>query len=124
VATRESISVMRHRLAAWLAQQPLTAAQARDVLTAVGEAYTNAVDHAYGRPLTKPLARVEAARLDDGLLLTVTDTGRWRSEPRADSRGLMIMHELMSAVEIDRRQDGTTVSLRYDLPREQRAQAV
>jgi anti-sigma regulatory factor (Ser/Thr protein kinase) len=123
IATRESISAMRHRLSAWLAQQPLTPTQARDVLTAVGEAYTNAVDHAYGRALTKPLARVEAARLDDGLLFTVTDTGRWRPSPRVDSRGLMIMHDLMSAVEIDRRPDGTTVSLRYDLPAEARAEA-
>ena len=86
------------------------------MLTTVGEASANAIDHAYSDQ-REPLMRVEAAHVDGEVILNVTDTGRWKApEPSSQrGRGLAMMQALADSVTIDRRPSGTSVTLRHTL---------
>jgi anti-anti-sigma factor len=84
----------------------------------------NAVQHAYvgdGAEGTAPTARtvhVEAVLSPQGeVALTVVDRGRWRtrSEDRYRGRGLSLSSRLVDELRIDRRSEGTTVTVRHRL---------
>jgi len=81
------------------------------LLTATGEAIANAVEHAYS--VTPGLVRVQASLLDDQLLVTIEDEGKWKPAIRRDERGrgLPLMRALMDAVEIRTHQARTEVRL-------------
>jgi serine phosphatase RsbU (regulator of sigma subunit)/CheY-like chemotaxis protein/anti-sigma regulatory factor (Ser/Thr protein kinase) len=116
-ARPESVPLARHRLRAWLkAEVPELDAVARgDLEVAWSEACTNVVRHAYG-PRD---ATFEAAASVDGsaVSLVVSDTGGWRPpRGRYGGRGLPLMRQLCDQVLIDRREDGTTVTMRLGLP--------
>jgi anti-sigma regulatory factor (Ser/Thr protein kinase) len=92
------------------------------LLTAVGEAVANAVEHAYsGLP---GLVRVHAHAGDDNLVVTVEDDGKWKPAQRRDERGrgLPLMRALMDGVEIRTHQARTEVRLTMAL-REDRVPA-
>ncbi|GAC1579134.1 MAG: hypothetical protein NVS3B7_13000 [Candidatus Elarobacter sp.] len=81
------------------------------LLTAVGEAIANAVEHAYlGSP---GLVRVQAEAADGLLVISVEDEGKWKPAQRRDERGrgLPLMRALMDAVEIRTHQARTEVRL-------------
>jgi anti-sigma regulatory factor (Ser/Thr protein kinase)/putative methionine-R-sulfoxide reductase with GAF domain len=82
-----------------------------DLLLAVGEATSNVVEHAYGPKGGLVHVRLELRRPD--VVVTVRDTGRWRS-PRGDNRGrgTHIIQAVADQVTIDRRSDGTEIVIR------------
>jgi serine phosphatase RsbU (regulator of sigma subunit)/DNA-binding response OmpR family regulator/anti-sigma regulatory factor (Ser/Thr protein kinase) len=112
-ARAESVPLARHRLRAWLtAEVPkLDSITRGDLEVAWSEACTNVVRHAYG-PAD---ATFEAGASVDGsaISLQVRDTGGWRPpRGRHGGRGLALMRQLCDQVLIDRRDDGTTVTMR------------
>jgi serine phosphatase RsbU (regulator of sigma subunit)/anti-sigma regulatory factor (Ser/Thr protein kinase) len=117
-ARAHELAPLRHDLREWLGSHVDDRAQVNAILTAVGEASANAIDHAYADQ-RDPLMRVEATRMGDELILNVTDTGRWRPPILTSERGrgISMMDVLADAVTIDRRASGTSVTLRHTIQR-------
>jgi serine phosphatase RsbU (regulator of sigma subunit)/anti-sigma regulatory factor (Ser/Thr protein kinase)/CHASE3 domain sensor protein len=113
-ATPDSVGRVRERLRAWLDNLDLDPEDQLAVLVAVGEACTNAVEHAYGDRASK-LFRVEASVDGEQILCCVTDSGAWKDNAARTARGngLSIMRELMDTVTIDRRAAGTSITLTF-----------
>jgi PAS domain S-box-containing protein len=103
---------VRTALQAWLDGTDVRPDVAAMVQVAVGEACTNAIEHAYNE--RSGLFRVEASRTGDGLVCCVSDTGRWRSTPSDPTRGngLQIVAALMDQVQVLPRASGTSVVMR------------
>ncbi|MCE6994658.1 ATP-binding protein [Saccharothrix sp. S26] len=108
------LAAVRARLDAWLAAEGLSEDDRYDLLLAVNEAASNAVEHAYG-PDQHGLVHIEAqARPDGSVRVVVTDHGGWRVPPptlSARGRGLLLMRENVDEVLVDRGANGTTVTL-------------
>ncbi len=82
------------------------------LITAVGEAVANAVEHAYrGGPAGYVYLRTSVD--DQNVTIEVEDHGRWRPFQRRDERGrgIVLMHELMDRVRITSAQNRTVISL-------------
>ena len=105
---------VRHQLRTWLRDHHLDADDELAVLVAVGEACTNAIEHAYSHEGPK-VFRVEACPSGDQIMCCVTDSGAWKDNAVRTARGngLAIMQELMDDVLVDRRTTGTAVTLTY-----------
>jgi serine phosphatase RsbU (regulator of sigma subunit)/CheY-like chemotaxis protein/anti-sigma regulatory factor (Ser/Thr protein kinase) len=114
-----SVPLARHRLRAWLAENvpQLDRVASSDLEVAWSEACTNVVRHAYG-PVDATF-EATAARDADGVTLEVRDRGQWRP-PRGQhgGRGIALMRHLCDEVTVDRRSDGTTVTMRSRLRRD------
>jgi anti-sigma regulatory factor (Ser/Thr protein kinase) len=117
-ARTNELAPLRRDLREWLAQHLDDGAQVNAILTTVGEACANAIDHAYTNH-PDPLMRVEATILGDEMILNVTDTGQWRPPtPNTErGRGIAMMDVLADRVTIDRRGSGTSVTLRHTVNR-------
>jgi anti-sigma regulatory factor (Ser/Thr protein kinase) len=90
----------------------LTNAQRFSLITAVGEAVANGVEHAYrGEP--PGTLEVRLWNDDDIVAVEVEDHGRWRPFQRRDERGrgIVLMHELMDHVRITSAQNKTVIRL-------------
>ncbi|MFD1150023.1 ATP-binding protein [Saccharothrix hoggarensis] len=113
-ALAEELSAIRARLDAWLVREGLGEDDRYDLLLAVNEAASNAIEHAYGQG-GRGTVHIEAeARPDGAIRVTVTDHGAWRVPRPALStrgRGLLLMRENVDEVLVDRQPDGTTVTL-------------
>jgi anti-sigma regulatory factor (Ser/Thr protein kinase) len=109
-----SLAPMRRALARWLKAAGADHSEAYEVLVATGEACANAIAHAY--PAGDASFELTGSRARDGLEIQVRDHGRWRA-PRGElrRRGLSLMETLMDEMEVDKREDGTTVTLRRRL---------
>jgi serine phosphatase RsbU (regulator of sigma subunit)/DNA-binding response OmpR family regulator/anti-sigma regulatory factor (Ser/Thr protein kinase) len=119
-ARAATIPLARHRLRSWLTDNAaeLEPAARSDLEVAWSEACTNVVRHAYGpRDAT---FTATARRDDDTLVLEVSDTGGWR-EPRGrhGGRGLRLMRLLSDELVVDRGSDGTTVTIRHRVRRDE-----
>jgi anti-sigma regulatory factor (Ser/Thr protein kinase) len=81
------------------------------LITAVGEAMANAVEHAY--PSRPGIVRLRVWTNDKTLHATIEDDGRWKQAQKRDERGrgLPLMRALMDGVEIRTNQQHTTISL-------------
>ncbi|MDQ4049566.1 MAG: SpoIIE family protein phosphatase, partial [Actinomycetota bacterium] len=108
------LASMRALLRRWLRHAGGTARDVGEILTATGEAASNAIEHA-GAPAPSPLEVVGTVAGRE-VEITVRDYGRWRPE-RADERGrgLLLMRALMDTVEVTPSPEGTTVRLRRRL---------
>jgi anti-sigma regulatory factor (Ser/Thr protein kinase) len=86
------------------------------LITAVGEAMANAVEHAYDG--TAGNVRVRVAQDDGAFVATIEDFGRWKPARKREERGrgLPLMRALADAVEIRTDQQCTTLSLRWGQP--------
>ncbi|MGW4113322.1 ATP-binding protein [Actinosynnema sp. NPDC004786] len=108
------LSAVRAQLDAWLSAEGLSEDDRYDLLLAVNEAASNAVEHAYG-PDQQGVVHIHAeAGPDGGVRVVITDYGGWRVPPpvlSARGRGLLLMRENVDEVLVDRRPDGTTVTL-------------
>jgi len=85
------------------------------LLVALGEAVTNAIEHAYGTSIG--LIYVRGSYDKNGLTVEIEDRGQWRpSRQGPPGYGLMLMRALVDAVDIEREPGRTIVRLRATLP--------
>jgi anti-sigma regulatory factor (Ser/Thr protein kinase) len=109
-----ALAPLRATLRRWLAQAGATEAEAFELLTACGEAATNAIRHASGPSRTD--FEVHAVVIDDGVEIRICDHGRWR-ERRTDvgGRGLPIIEAYVDELDIRPSPEGTEVRMRRRL---------
>ena len=112
-----SLAVIRAHLRTWLPTARVSPSAAADVLLAVGEAASNAVEHAVRGAARNVELEVTARATNTGLALTVKDNGRWHA-PRCIAQrghGSRLMSALVDAVTITPTPQGTTVEMRKEL---------
>ena len=114
-----SLAVIRAHLRSWLPTAAVNASTAADVLLAVGEAASNAVEHAVRGAAGNVELEVTARATDTGLALTVKDNGRWHAPPPSTrgqrGHGSRLMRALVDTVTITPTPQGTTVEMRKEL---------
>ena len=106
-----AVPIVRRTLTRYAARLGLDEDRNYALITAVGEAMANAVEHAYtGKP---GIVRLRVANINGTLHATIEDDGRWRQAQKRDERGrgLPLMRALMDGVEIRTNQSHTTISL-------------
>jgi anti-sigma regulatory factor (Ser/Thr protein kinase)/putative methionine-R-sulfoxide reductase with GAF domain len=110
-AVASSLRDIRAAAKRWLTTIDARPDDVIDMLLAIGEATSNVVEHAYGPKGGLVHVRLELQRPD--VVVTVRDTGRWRS-PRGDNRGrgTHIIDAVTDEVTVDRRSNGTEVVIR------------
>lgn len=114
-AEPEQLGVLRRSVGAWCDATGIDEDGLTDLQLALGEAVTNAVEHAYlGRD--PAFVRVEVGPGPGGTVdVRVTDSGRWRPpppDPGYRGRGLSLIRDLATEVHVDAGDDGTTVHFR------------
>ncbi|OLR93538.1 ATP-binding protein [Actinokineospora bangkokensis] len=106
---------VRRAVSAWLRDRGAPAGLTSDVLLTVDEAVANSVEHGYRGLVPGPVV-VDLDLDHDGLLVSISDEGRWRPpvhDPASfRGRGLGIMRTLATAVALDT-DSGTTVTARF-----------
>jgi anti-sigma regulatory factor (Ser/Thr protein kinase) len=113
-ALPDSLSTLRNALKQWLTRIGGTSEEIFAVVTAVGEAAANAIEHAYGPG--DAVFDVEAQVEAENLAITVRDKGQWRA-PRGHlhGRGMEMMRAMMDTVEVVSDHRGTTLRLSHRL---------
>ncbi|HEX2071267.1 MAG TPA: SpoIIE family protein phosphatase [Thermoleophilaceae bacterium] len=106
------LAALRALLRRWLRNGDGDETEIAEILTATGEAAANAIEHG-GSIAGGPPFEV-TGRLDGGEVeIVVRDSGGWRERQRSEGgRGLVLMRALMDSVDVDRRPNGTTVTMR------------
>ncbi|MEA2366138.1 MAG: hypothetical protein QOI32_1650 [Thermoleophilaceae bacterium] len=115
-----SLATIRSMLRRWLGHAGADELEVAEIITACGEAATNAIEHAG----TGNGARFEVSGSRDGkdIQVAIRDRGAWRPEREDDhGRGLELMRTLMDDVAIEPAVGGTTVSLRRRLGQDEGA---
>jgi anti-sigma regulatory factor (Ser/Thr protein kinase) len=112
-----SLAVIRARLRTWLPGAQVTPSAAAEVLLAVGEAVSNAVEHAVRGTAGDVEVEVTVRATTTGLALTVKDNGRWHAPRRSAQRGhgSRLMNALVDTVTVTPTPQGTTVEMRKEL---------
>jgi PAS domain S-box-containing protein len=104
----------RAALRGWLTKAGVEPDQIQDVLIAAGEAVANAIEHGHRDRIDGTIS-LQATAVGDGLQVTVTDTGAWRTPgDTAGShrgRGISLMRHLMEDLNIHSSGSGTTVHM-------------
>jgi anti-sigma regulatory factor (Ser/Thr protein kinase) len=105
------MDVVRDALRAWLVGVDLDRSEGEDVVLAAWEACANAIEHA-----VEPQVDLVAvtATLEDGCIrVVVSDSGRWAPPSTRENRGLglRLIEALMTSVDVDESDRGTTVTL-------------
>jgi anti-sigma regulatory factor (Ser/Thr protein kinase) len=120
LARREAARPMRHAVAAFLAAAGYADREATDdVLTAVGEALANAVEHAYAEGGTNDEIELVAQLNREGTLaVDVYDRGTFVERALRPGRGfgLRIVKAIAKDVVVETG-NGTHVRMIFDLPR-------
>jgi len=114
-AESSSTALARSALRRFFASSTLGERRTYDALVAVGEAVSNAIEHAYEGRLNQTFA-LRARYEDATCVVFVEDNGVWRQDagdPRG--RGVTMMRQLSDECSIDRRAKGTSVMLRFAL---------
>jgi anti-sigma regulatory factor (Ser/Thr protein kinase) len=108
-----AVPIVRHALHRFAGRLGLGDERRFALVTAVGEAMANAVEHAYDG--TIGTVRLRVASDADSFVATIEDFGRWKAAQTGDERGrgLPLMRALADAVEIRIDQRCTTISLRW-----------
>ncbi|MHB8510700.1 MAG: ATP-binding SpoIIE family protein phosphatase [Actinomycetota bacterium] len=109
-ARPSELGLLRRALRSWIANAGWDDMTSQDVLVAVCEAATNAIEHAYGPGRGK--VNIDGSFEGDELNIVVSDQGSWR-EPRGQERGRgqSIMKALMDEVSTNTSNSGTTVAM-------------
>jgi anti-sigma regulatory factor (Ser/Thr protein kinase) len=112
-AVPSAASVLRAELRSFLGSVACDQRWRDDVLTAVGEAVANAVEHAYD-PRQPGEVSLVARNEGDALIVEVRDTGRFQVRDRTPGRGhgLSIMHAIADSVSIEK-DGGTRICLTF-----------
>lgn len=111
-----SLRDIRVAMRRWLSEVGAAPRAVADLLVGVGEACTNAVEHAYGPDGGTVTVHLELQMPD--VLATIRDTGRWRSpsgENRGRGRGMQFMRNCSDDLRIDHGPFGTNVVIRRRL---------
>jgi serine/threonine-protein kinase RsbW len=111
-----SLPHIRAQTRCWLAPLALDQDTEADLLLAVNEAASNAIEHAY--TATGPAGTVTVSFWTEPhhLCLEVADRGRWRppgADPGHRGRGIPIMQQVVGSVSIYQGPCGTRVLLRH-----------
>ena len=108
------LAPLRATVRRWLAQAGASQLETHELLTACGEACTNAIRHASG-PLRSDF-EVDAAVVGANVEIVVRDEGSWR-EPRGDvgGRGLPIIEAYVDELDVRPGSGGTEVRMRRRL---------
>ena len=113
-AVPDSLREIRRAVDRWLSAAGAAQDDIADLQLVIGEACTNAVEHAYGARGGMVAVRMELRPPD--VFVTISDTGRWRS-PRGNNRGrgTRLMQRCSDEFRIDRGPTGTKVFVRRRL---------
>ncbi|MGH3874785.1 MAG: ATP-binding SpoIIE family protein phosphatase [Pseudonocardiaceae bacterium] len=116
-----SLRDIRIAVCRWLSAVEAIPRAKHDLIIAVGEACSNAVEHAYGP--AGGTVTVNMALHPPDVIATVSDTGRWRTK-KPDcagdrGRGLMFIRHCCDEMRIDRGPTGTKVVIRRRLIEEE-----
>jgi integral membrane sensor domain MASE1/GAF domain-containing protein/anti-sigma regulatory factor (Ser/Thr protein kinase) len=115
-ADRDELRPLRHRVRAWLQSIDVPAERIDDVVLGLGEAVSNAIEHAYNG---QAAAMIDVEGIIDGdrLEITIRDEGKWRPGPSRNDggRGIDVMRAVTVEMEIETGSDGTTVRLVHEL---------
>lgn len=105
--------IVRSLLHRFCDQQGLSCAQRFALITAVGEAVANVVEHAYRGEDRCGHLSVQLSADETTIAVEVADNGRWRPFQRREERGrgIVLMHELMDRVRITSAQNRTVITL-------------
>ncbi|UUO01881.1 SpoIIE family protein phosphatase [Mycolicibacterium novocastrense] len=117
-ATAAKLTEIRHRLAAWLADNGASDESVSDLILVVNEACSNSVEHAY-RGHDPGRMRVEAEIHDAAIHVRVADFGSWKPpppDPGTRGRGLSLIRAVSDRVDLDGTAAGTTVDMTFHLP--------
>ncbi|GBG37439.1 hypothetical protein NJB14197_00250 [Mycobacterium montefiorense] len=110
----DHLAPSRDALRGWLAQAGIEPEQIQYVLTAVGEAVANAIEHGY-RGQSAGTVSLRATAVVDSLHVTVIDSGTWKTPRTAPGgnrgRGIILMRGLVEDITIRSTEAGTTVHL-------------
>jgi PAS domain S-box-containing protein len=108
----EALASMRALLRRWLRHVEGSEEEITEVLTACGEAATNAIEHAGAGTPFEISGQVDGRRVE----ISVRDFGAWRSPREGDhGRGLSLMRSLMDTVDVVPGPEGTTVRMQRTL---------
>lgn len=112
VAGAGELAGVRADLRVWLENRGIGTGVATDVILAVDEAISNAIEHA--GPAESAPVEVAAQFDHDDLVMLVSDRGAWkeRSQRREGGRGFTIMRALVDEVRIETSRSGSRVQLR------------
>lgn len=107
---------LRRDLTSWLERVGVTGPDQDAIVLATHEAAANGIEHAAARVV------VRGVRDEEKLLVVVSNSGRWRGPPPRDElrsgSGLTIIRGLMSRLDINVAEGGTTLRMRMDLGRD------
>ncbi|WP_077077792.1 SpoIIE family protein phosphatase [Mycobacterium numidiamassiliense] len=109
----------RHQLRRWMRAIGIDRQRESEILLAIGEALTNAVEHG-NREVPGQTVSIEAFVRGGTLAATVSDAGRWTGDSsfsqrsRKRGRGLTLIYGLTDHVDTVRTWQGTRVTLRFD----------
>jgi PAS domain S-box-containing protein len=108
----EALASMRAVLRRWLGHVQGSEQEIAEVVTACGEAATNAIEHAGAGTPFEISGHVEGRRVE----IAVRDFGVWRSPREGDrGRGISLMRALMDTVDVVPTPEGTTVRMQRTL---------
>jgi anti-sigma regulatory factor (Ser/Thr protein kinase) len=115
-----SLAVIRAHLRTWLPTARVNPSAAAEVLLAVGEAASNAIEHAVLDTARNVEVEVTVRATHTGLALTVKDNGHWHTpcvnaSSAQRGHGSRLMSALVDTVTITPTPQGTTVEMRKEL---------
>ena len=113
-AAPDSLRQIRRAVSRWLSATPASPVEIADLQLAIGEACSNAIEHAYG-PRGGIITVWMTLRPPD-VVVTVRDGGRWRP-PRGTNRGrgTAVMRQCSDELRVEHGPDGTEVFIRRRL---------
>jgi anti-sigma regulatory factor (Ser/Thr protein kinase) len=115
-AVVETSPLMRQALRAFLDALEVGEPLRSDILTAIGEALANAIEHAYRDKTTGPVRLTLKTDVDGRLNVEIADDGAFREPLPATMRGfgLRIIRAVAESVEIDQ-SGGTAIRMIFAL---------
>ncbi len=118
-AALDQVPQMRQQLRRWLAAAGVEPSRQYDILLAVGEAVTNAIEHGSHSDSGRTVA-IEAFSRGQSVAATVTDSGEWSTDSSAShrearrGRGLTLINGLADHVDTVRTTQGTSITMEFD----------
>ncbi|MFZ1160799.1 SpoIIE family protein phosphatase [Mycobacterium sp.] len=118
-ASLDHIAEARHRLRDWLSGVDVDPQRESDMLLAIGEAVTNAIEHGSGGDPTKTVS-IEAFVRGHTVTATISDAGQWSGDSSASQRslqrgrGLTMINGLADDVKTSRTRSGTRITLSFE----------